>query len=112
MTTPIYHLTTRAEADAAARSGEYFPTAFAHDHFTHCSHPHQVARVANHLFHGRRDLVLLEIARARLTARVIDENLESGTELFPHVYGAIPWSAVTAVLPFTPTDSGTFRFPG
>jgi len=36
------------------------------------------------------------------------ENLEGGEQLFPHVYGAIPVTAIVDVVPFKPVDDGTF----
>jgi uncharacterized protein (DUF952 family) len=41
--------------------------------------------------------VLLEIDPSRLSCRIVDENLEGGVELFPHVYGRLPMSAVVGI---------------
>jgi uncharacterized protein (DUF952 family) len=73
MTTTLFHITTRAEAEAAADAGAYVPKQFAREGFIHCSWRHQVAEVANRLFSGRRDLVLLEIDRARVPHEIIEE---------------------------------------
>jgi uncharacterized protein (DUF952 family) len=56
-------------------------------------------------------LVLLEIDRAKLRCNVIDENLEGGTELFPHIYGAVPMSAVIRVHDFPCDAAGRFTVP-
>src|SRR3954452_25629217 len=93
----IYHITSAAEALAAQDAGEYAPAAFQHEGFIHCSYEHQVAGVIGRRFHGRSDLVLLEIDPAQLSCKVIDENLEGGSELFPHIYGRLPMSAVVQV---------------
>jgi uncharacterized protein (DUF952 family) len=98
----IFHLTSRHEAEEANLSGTYVPRDFEREGFVHCSYRHQLAAVADRLFRGRTDLVVLEIDRSRLTAQVIDENLEGGTELFPHVYGPIPVAAVVGKHPFQP----------
>lgn len=45
-------------------------------------------------FHGVPDLVLLEIDPARVAAELRWENLEDGSELFPHLYGPLPVDAV------------------
>jgi len=68
----------------------------------HCSYRHQLAAVADRLFRGRTDLVMLQIDPSRLTTPVIHENLEGGTELFPHIYGPIPMAAVVEIHPFHP----------
>jgi len=107
----IFHITSAAAAAEGVASGTFVPAAFADEGFIHCSYAHQVCDVANRLFGGRTDLVLLEIDPGRLTCRVIDENLEGGTELFPHVYGPIPASASVAVHRFACDRDGRFRLP-
>ena len=107
----IYHITSAVEAGDAARLGEYVPKAFEADGFIHCSYPRQVQDVANRRFSGRTDLVLLEIDRAKLTCEVVDENLEGGTDLFPHIYGCLPMSAVVRIHPFPCGADGRFDLP-
>jgi uncharacterized protein (DUF952 family) len=109
--TPIFHITTVEEASEAAKSGEYAPEAFGSEGFIHCSYAHQVCNVANRRFKGRTDLVLFEIDRARLPHTVIDENLEGGEELFPHVYGRLPVSAIVRTHPFPCDNGGEFQLP-
>ena len=109
--TRLYHITSAGEARAAAKTGVYEPTAFGREGFIHCSYAHQVAAVANRIFKGRQDLVLLEIDPAKLTCKVVEENLEGGVELFPHVYGRLEMSAVTAVREFECNRDGVFSAP-
>jgi uncharacterized protein (DUF952 family) len=97
--TTIYHVTSAAAAKEAQESGEYVPERFAAEGFIHCSYLHQIEGVLKRHFPGRSGLVLLEIDVARLHCRIIDENLEGGSELFPHVYGKLPMSAVLHVYP-------------
>lgn len=79
--------------------------------FLHCSTPDQVLIPANERFHGRTDLVLLVIDSELVDADVVFEDCyESGTK-FPHIYGPLPTSAVTKVVPFPPTQQGTFERP-
>ena len=109
--TPIFHITSRAEADQARRAGAYVAAAFRRDGFIHCSYARQLTRVADANFPGRPDLVLLEIDRDRVGCEVVDENLEGGSDLFPHVYGPLPMSAVTAIVDFPCRPDGTFELP-
>jgi uncharacterized protein (DUF952 family) len=109
--TPIFHITSRAEADEARRTGTYVASAFHRDGFIHCSYARQLIRVADANFHGRSDLVLLRIDRDALECEVVDENLEGGSDLFPHVYGPLPMSAVTAIIDFPCRPDGTFGLP-
>ncbi|MFI0609462.1 MAG: DUF952 domain-containing protein [Anaerolineae bacterium] len=39
------------------------------------------------------------------------ENLEGGTQLFPHVYGPINLDAVLRVVAFPSEEEGSFRMP-
>jgi uncharacterized protein (DUF952 family) len=107
----IFHITSAAEVARAMRSGEYRPGGFAREGFIHCSHRAQVVPVANRLFHGRTDLVLLEIEPATLACEVREENLEGGSEQFPHVYGPLPMSAVARVYSFPCDADGGFALP-
>ena len=107
---PLFHITSTAEAAAAEASGEYRPQAFARDGFVHCSYDHQVLATANRIFRGRRDLVLMEIDPTHLGCAVIDENLEGGAELFPHIYGPVPMAAVLHVHPLPCRADGGFTW--
>ena len=108
---PIFHITTAAEANEAAKLGEYAPEAFLREGFTHCSYVHQVCNVAKRRFKGRTDLVLFEIDRTRLPHKVIDENFEGGAELFPHIYGRLPMSAIIQTHTFACDEAGEFQLP-
>lgn len=107
----LYHITSDSEWRQALTTGEYRPAAFAREQFIHCSYAAQVSGVANRLFRNVAALLLLEIDRASLSCPVVDENLEGGTQLFPHVYGPLPVSAVRAVHPFPCGADGTFALP-
>lgn len=109
--TRLYHITTSAEADAAQTSGTYEPGGFAREGFIHCSYARQVTSVANRLFRGQANLVLLEIDPSTVEHRIVDENLEGGDELFPHIYGRLAFTSVVAVHPFPCDAAGEFAFP-
>jgi uncharacterized protein (DUF952 family) len=90
------------------RAGAYAADSLATEGFIHCSTAAQVVWVANNRFRGRRDFVLLHIDSSRLAAPVRYENLEGGTQLFPHVYGPLDLDAIVDVTPFPPDEAGTF----
>lgn len=106
----IYHITTAAEVEMALHHGEYVPKAFDTDGFIHCSYRHQVIEVANVRFRGCKDLVLLQIDPTKAHCKVVDENLEGGDQLFPHLYGHLPISAIEAIHQFPCGDDGLFAF--
>ena len=99
----IFHITSAAEWARAREAGSYAADSLATEGFIHCSDEHQYRRVARDRFRGRTDLVLLHIDPARVDAEIRYENLEGGTELFPHVYGPIPTAAVVKVTALDPS---------
>jgi len=107
----LYHITSEPEAREAAKVGTYTPAAFGREGFIHCSYEPQVAAVANRLFRGKDDRVVLEIDPLLVGCPIVEENLEGGQELFPHIYGRLTMSAVVRVLPFHPDRDGFFEFP-
>lgn len=107
----IYHITARADWVSAQTSGRYAADSLASEGFIHCSTAAQVIATANRIFRGRRDLVLLGIDSARVKPEIRYENLEGGTQLFPHIYGALTVEAVVAVHDFPPSADGSFALP-
>lgn len=107
----VYHITTKAEVQGARESDQYRPTAFDREGFIHCSYRHQVVATANRIFRRREDLVLFEIDPEQLSCPVVDENLEGGRELYPHIYGPLPMAAVIAVHAFSTDADGSFSLP-
>lgn len=99
MSDRIYHITSTPEWNLAQSQGEYEPQAFAAEGFIHCSHARQLETVMKRFFKGQKDLVVLEINSAALPCDVIEENLEGGTELYPHVYGKLPLETVVKAHP-------------
>lgn len=107
----ILHITSRGVWRDAQTCGEYRAPSLESQGFIHCSKPEQVAGVANFLFQGRTDLVLLCIDSNHVKPEIRYENLEGGQKLFPHVYGPINVDSVTAVLSFLPNADGLFELP-
>ena len=99
----LLHLTTPPEWRAALDTGAVTPPSLAESGFVHLSAPAQVHLPAERLFAGRRDVVLLVVDPARLTAPVRWEPGVPGDPAglrFPHLYGPLPTAAVVAVVPW------------
>ena len=79
--------------------------------FIHCSFPTQVQAIADLVYRGRDDVVLLEIDPERLTSPVREEEGHGGGELFPHIYGPLNRDAVVRVVPLRPSDDGRLHVP-
>jgi GNAT superfamily N-acetyltransferase len=79
----------------------------------HLSTPEQVHLPAAVLFPGRRDLAVLVIDPARLADPVrFEPGVHGEAQLFPHLYGPLPVSAVVAVLPWRPPAPVVLPDPG
>lgn len=102
VTTVILHITKRKNWERAQVVGEYRTDSLETQGFIHCSTPEQVGQVANALFQGQSDLVLLVIEPARVTAEIRYGASKGGKEPFPHIYGPLNLNAVVKVLPFEP----------
>lgn len=119
MSDPILHATSRDSWSAAQAEGAYRADSLAEDGFIHCSTAAQVIRVANMLFKGQRDLVLLVIDPQYLQAELKWEppahpagaDAPPTDELFPHLYGPLNLEAVVGVLPFDAGPGGLFELP-
>ena len=111
MTEIIYHITEVEQWQNALINGEYQPKQFIDDGFIHCSYKHQLIEVANRFFKGQNNLVILAIDSQKIASIIVTENLEGGTELFPHIYGKLPLNAVLNVSGLSSNVNGTFYLP-
>src|SRR5215510_1733757 len=113
--TRIYHITPSRDWQDAQRSGSYELSTrdrtLQEVGFIHCSYAHQAAGVANAIYQGEHDLVLLLIDPSRLTAPLQPEPPSPGMEAYPHIYGPLSLDAVIQVLPYEPSADGAFDPP-
>jgi uncharacterized protein (DUF952 family) len=107
----IFHITKREAWLNAAAAGAYQAERFPIEGFIHCSTRDQVIQVANARFRGETGLVLLCLDTAKVAAEIRYENLEGGSQLFPHIYGEINIDAVVQVIEFEPAGDGCFSLP-
>jgi uncharacterized protein (DUF952 family)/GNAT superfamily N-acetyltransferase len=111
----LVHLVEPAAWRAALSDGAVRPPSLDSVGFVHLSTPEQVHLPAERMYPGRRDLVLLVVDPARLTDPVRFEEgvpADPGGTLFPHLYGPLPVSAVTAVVPYRPPAPFSLPPPG
>ena len=95
----------------ARAEGSYRAERFPIEGFIHCSTGDQVVQVADLRFRGQTGLVLLCIDTEKVAPEIRYENLEGGSQLFPHIYGEINNDAVVQVAEFEPTAAGFFSLP-
>jgi uncharacterized protein (DUF952 family) len=100
----LFHLAIAREWDDARSGGEPYRrstlgVSLEEQGFIHCSLPRQLQSVADAVFAGRDDVVLLFIDAGRLTADVKVETADDGGERFPHIYGPLNLDAVIDSVP-------------
>ena len=116
----IYHIASNDDWESAAVTDNFIAPSLAGAGFIHCSTLDQVLSVANSLFVGQTDLLLLCIDESKLTAKLKWEapahSLQGPApetrrgEQFPHVYGSVNVAAVVAAVGFNEGDDG-FELP-
>ena len=80
------------------------------DGFIHFSTAAQARATADKHFRGRRGLVLVAVEEGALGTALRYEASRGG-DLFPHLYGSLPLSAVRWVKPLPLDENGRHVFP-
>ncbi len=107
----IYHVCRAEEWRAAETRGSYAgSTQDAGDGFIHFSTAAQIVESAARHRAGQSGLVLLAVDPAALGAALRWGPSRDG-QLFPHLFGALPCSAVRRVAPLPLGDDGRHVFP-
>lgn len=107
----IYHLSRRPDWEQAKQSGAYVGSAEdTADGFLHFSTADQVVESARKHRSGESGLVLLEVDAERLGDSLRWEPSRGG-QLFPHLYGSMPVSAVAAEFDLPLGQDGEHVFP-
>ncbi|GAA5508738.1 DUF952 domain-containing protein [Novipirellula caenicola] len=111
MTRAIYKILSVDQWTLAQSEGEIRGAPIdIEDGFIHLSAREQVEETAAKHFAGQDDLVLIEVDEAKL-GETLRWEVSRGGALFPHVYAAIPCSAIIHVWPLRLSENGQHRFP-
>jgi glutathione S-transferase len=113
----IYHLALSTEWSESVDLGEPYARStlgrsLTEEGFIHCSFANQVRTIADLVYKGRGDVVLLVIDPCAVPAEIRIENCDGGEELFPHIYGSLPITAVIRADPVPITEDGTLDLTG
>src|SRR5215472_4892927 len=110
----IYHIATAADWEQARRDGEYTTSTrgrtLAEQGFIHGSTAEQVAPVANMIYKGVPDLLVLVIDTDRVRPEIRYEQVPGWESVFPHIYGPLNADAVVRARPLEPGSDGLFSF--
>jgi uncharacterized protein (DUF952 family) len=108
---PIYKIVDLAAWHAAEAAGTFTGAAIdVQDGFIHFSSAAQVAETAAKHFAGQSHLLLVAV-RPEALGEALRWELSRGGALFPHLYGHLPLSAVSAVTPLPLGPDGRHVFP-
>ena len=107
----IYHITKTDLWEGALVNGQYLPAEFERDGFIHASEWHQLQRTANLFYPGQENLIVLEVETRGTDLPLVYENLEGGMEIFPHIYGPLPVTAVADTFTFDKDAAGRWKLP-
>lgn len=106
----LYKIMPKQEWETAQANGLYEGSEVdRRDGFIHLSASHQVRATAQKHFSGEADLLLVSVAEEAL-GQSLKWEVSRGGDLFPHIYGALPMSAVSEAIPL-PLMNGVHEFP-
>jgi uncharacterized protein (DUF952 family) len=106
----LYKIMLKQEWERAQANGIYEGSEVdRHDGFIHLSAAHQVRATVQKHFLGKAGLLLLSV-REEALGQSLKWEVSRGADLFPHIYGALPLSAVSEVIPL-PLVNGLHQFP-
>jgi uncharacterized protein (DUF952 family) len=109
--TTIYKICEVTQWAQAEHDGEFRGSAVDYaDGYIHFSTAEQVAATAAKHFAGMSGLVMVAVAADDLGAALKWETSRGGA-LFPHLYGALPLTAVRWVKPLRLDDDGRHVLP-
>lgn len=94
----LYHLVNPQQWREYRRGGEIVPASLADEGFIHCSWGRQVEGTLVKHFAGESEVMALRLDTTLLDAPIVEEDLHGSGQPFPHVYSAIPVTAVVEVV--------------
>lgn len=106
----ILHICKKSVWDQAQAAGEYRGDTLESEGFIHCSTSDQIIEVADSLFKGVQDLLLLVIDESKVVSAIKFEDSGNGN-LYPHIYGPLNLDAITKTMAFPPNQEGKFILP-
>ncbi len=90
--TVVFHVAMHPDLHRATSAGQYVCDSLAREGFIHCCLSEQLPGVLERYFSNTADYTVIQIDVASLPDKLkpVFENTVGGTELFPHIYGALP----------------------
>lgn len=112
MVEAVFKMLRQDEAAAAADDDSFHGTALdRQDGFIHLSYKAQVAETLARHFGESDEVLLLRVDPRLLAPGSLRAERSRGGALFPHLYGPLPWGAVTARFTLRRGADGAFLIP-
>ena len=109
----LYHIAQASDWQQAQQVGTYTESTMGKTlenvGYIHMSFAHQVKQVADFIYAGVDNLVLLKVNPDKLLSEVKVESVEGTVEKFPHLYGPLNLNAIEDVLPYPKQADGSFQ---
>lgn len=100
-TTPgnLLHVASAVDLESAKDTGLYKTASLSDEGFIHCCLPQQLDGVLERYFSNTKNYLIIEIDMTQLSDSLqpVYENTVGGEELFPHIYGEIPFAAMKVI---------------
>ncbi len=107
----VFKVTSREAWEAATTLGQFLGAAIdIADGYIHLSTSGQLIETVRKHFRGQSQLVIVTIEIDRL-GDALRWEVSRGGALFPHLYGPLPMTAVSAVDELTMDERGEHCFP-
>jgi uncharacterized protein (DUF952 family) len=111
VTPTVYKIVTAALWQEATKSGVFHGAGIdLKDGFIHFSTANQAKQTAALHFAGQAGLMLVAVDAVKLGEKLVFEPSRGG-DLFPHLYGDLPLSAVSWAAALPLDDAGAHLFP-
>jgi uncharacterized protein (DUF952 family) len=92
----IYHIVTPEVWEEYKNEKFYEAASLRKENFIHCSFAEQLDAVLQRYYSDAEKVLILEIDTEKLTAKLINE-ISTGGEIYPHVYGKINREAIVGI---------------
>jgi uncharacterized protein (DUF952 family) len=106
----ILHICNKNTWEESLKNLKYEGDTLKTEGFIHCSTKEQVIEVANYIFKGKEDLILLAIDESKVTPEIKYEDAGNG-KFYPHIYGPLNTDAVIKTFEFNSNKDGNFELP-
>lgn len=113
----IYHIIKPEWWEKFKGKSSYFSETLDVEKFIHCSTEEQILPTCNRHFKSHQALIVLKLAKEKISSKLIYELAPGVGEEFPHIYGPINLDAVVEIkklekIVTLETPEGTFKFRG